>query len=549
MDWAKGVLAALALAVATMGWIVLSDSDAAAADFNCNAVTQIPAEECEALVALYDSTDGDNWTNNDGWLSTPSPCDWYGVHCAAGTVTQLLLTGNGIDGEIPSTIGNLSGLWILGLADNNIEGRIPGRIADLENLEWLFLNTNRFSGNLPHGVGDLPNLHTLMLHDNDLYGALPLSMTTLDLDVLHFNETELCEPDDPAFQSWLDGISILERTGVLCTGDADPTTFSCEAVTQIPFKECTALVALYQSTNGENWNENSGWLQDNSPCGWHGVECDNSSPASVYSLSLSFNQLNGQIPAQIGDLNGLLFLSLNSNQLSGPIPSELGSLENLIDLHLPENQLSGPIPEALGNLENLEFLSLFNNELNGPIPDSFSELEHLEELELAENQLSGSIPKWFGELSSLSLLALQHNEFTGPLPHTFSSLENLAVLAFNDTNLCEPSDPAFQNWLSSIEFVESTGVLCGEDGDEPVLPDRPQNQWPHGNSDDVSVIVTLSASEFSHPSAAAEHTATEWRVTSHPGNYDSPVFALQEHTDLTAIGLPRGLLEHSATYY
>ena len=33
----------------------------------CTIQTEIPQAECEALVALYNSTDGDNWTDNDGW--------------------------------------------------------------------------------------------------------------------------------------------------------------------------------------------------------------------------------------------------------------------------------------------------------------------------------------------------------------------------------------------------------------------------------------------------------------------------------------------------
>lgn len=39
----------------------------------------IPATERAALIALYNSTDGDNWTNNSGWktprcIRTDLPC-------------------------------------------------------------------------------------------------------------------------------------------------------------------------------------------------------------------------------------------------------------------------------------------------------------------------------------------------------------------------------------------------------------------------------------------------------------------------------------------
>jgi hypothetical protein len=39
-----------------------------------------------------------------------------------------------------------------------------------------------------------------------------------------------------------------------------PTAFSCDVVTDIPKAECEALVALYNSTNGANWANKSGWL-------------------------------------------------------------------------------------------------------------------------------------------------------------------------------------------------------------------------------------------------------------------------------------------------
>ena len=38
--------------------------------FACNQVTEIPQLECEALVELYDSTNGTSWTNNTNWLIT-----------------------------------------------------------------------------------------------------------------------------------------------------------------------------------------------------------------------------------------------------------------------------------------------------------------------------------------------------------------------------------------------------------------------------------------------------------------------------------------------
>ena len=50
--------------------------------YDCSTVTEIPQDECEALIALYGSTDGDNWTDNTDWLVTDTP--------VAGTVSPAL---------------------------------------------------------------------------------------------------------------------------------------------------------------------------------------------------------------------------------------------------------------------------------------------------------------------------------------------------------------------------------------------------------------------------------------------------------------------------
>ena len=58
---------------------------AAPTAFSCDTVTEIPKTECEALVALYNSTNGPGWTNKAGWLCTNTPCSWYGVHLRSRT--------------------------------------------------------------------------------------------------------------------------------------------------------------------------------------------------------------------------------------------------------------------------------------------------------------------------------------------------------------------------------------------------------------------------------------------------------------------------------
>ena len=53
-----------------------------------------------ALVALYNATDGDNWTDNTNWLTDTTVNNWYGVTTAGGKVTQVDLNTNNLNGSL-----------------------------------------------------------------------------------------------------------------------------------------------------------------------------------------------------------------------------------------------------------------------------------------------------------------------------------------------------------------------------------------------------------------------------------------------------------------
>jgi hypothetical protein len=129
--------------------------------------------------------------------------------------------------------------------------------------------------------------------------------------------------------------------------------------------------------------------------------------------------------------------------------------------------LSGPIPPELGNLANLQQLGLGSNQFNEPIPPELGNLTNLQFLYLNNGRLSGSIPLELGNLTNLQVLFLSNNnQLTGAIPLGFTSLTALERFVFGFTDLCEPSDPAFQRWMDAIEVVQSTNVLC-DDGTAP----------------------------------------------------------------------------------
>ena len=145
----------------------------------CTSVTEIPQSECEALVALYNSTNGASWKTNTNWLQTNTPCSWYGVTCGNGHVTQLILDNNQMSGSIPPELGNLTNLTYLDLEIDYLSGSIPPELGNLTNLTYLNLSNNKLSGSIPSELGNLSNLTDLVLSTNQLSGNIPPELGNL----------------------------------------------------------------------------------------------------------------------------------------------------------------------------------------------------------------------------------------------------------------------------------------------------------------------------------------------------------------------------------
>ena len=211
--------------------------------------------------------------------------------------------------------------------------------------------------------------------------------------------------------------------------------FDCAGVNQIPFAECTALVALYNSTNGPDWADNSGWLETDTPCTWSGIECTD---GYVRDISLSYNLLTGILPPELGNLSHLRVLGLTVNRLHGSIPAELGNLSELVALDISGNQLAGPVPEELGDLPKLQTLSLGSNKLSGSIPPVLGNVGSLQSLVLSHNQLTGNIPAELGNLVHLYSLYLSHNQLSGIIPAALGRLSLLSELDLSYNQLSGP---------------------------------------------------------------------------------------------------------------
>ena len=329
--------------------------------------------ERTVLATLYDATGGKDWKTSEGWLSDGALDQWQRVTTDEdGRVTDLDLSANQLNGEIPTELGNLPRLKLLYISGNNLTGVLPQSVTGISGLESF-----------------------------------------------HFhNNPGLCAPIDEAFQQWLHGIAEVRGS-------------SCAPKDSLEDRE--VLVKLFGALNGENWTNNTNWLTERPIREWHGVTNDAS--GRVYGLVLEWNGLTGEIPKELGSLSNLQRLEFGNNKLSGEIPTELGNLGNLEILLLGSNLLTGEIPMELGSLSNLKVLGLGNNQLTGEIPKELGDLSNLETLVISFSQLTGEIPKELGNLSNLEILILWVNRLTGEIPTVLGSLSNLRTLDLRGNQL------------------------------------------------------------------------------------------------------------------
>ena len=483
----------------------------------CNPCPECPeSPDYQALMAIYNSTGGDSWTNNTGWGEDCDVCKWYGIECDTNSrVINLLLPFNGLKNELPSELGDLNQLrgLLLDLNEltgqlpkeigkltelqfftafgNQLTGAIPNEIGNLTNLVWLLLNNNLFSDTIPASLGKLTHLNQLLLSSNQLEGHIPEELANLEsIRSIYLNDNKLsgciptsfsvlcgkdiklhdnlCLSHNGAFRSFCINNQCQPARVVGCGScddgilnqdeekiDCGGTCTSCSPCSGT--FDFEALMVFYEATDGDNWKINTGWGEDCNICDWYGVECD--SNLRVTYLLLPLNGLKNEIPTQIGELTNLEGLLLDLNELSGKIPSSIGNLVNLQFFTGSENNFTGPIPESIGQLSQLKWLLLNNNDLSDSIPSSLGNLQNLDQLLLNNNRLSGAIPPELALIKNIRNLYLSDNELSGCIPEQFTELCGRDIKLHNNPCLSHNGD--FRSFCTTTECSIPMKAGCG----------------------------------------------------------------------------------------
>ena len=255
----------------------------------------------------------------------------------------LSLAKNQLEGEIPSSFGNLSmKLELLYLGGNKLSGRFPAGIANLHSLSGLALNSNRFTGPVPEWLGNLKKLQIIFLAANMFTGFIPSSLSNLSLLENVVLDSNQFYGHIPRGLESLKVLQVLSIPNNNLHGSIPRELFSIPTIREI-------------------------WL---------------------YS-----NRLDGPLPIEIGNAKQLEHLVRSSIYLSGVILDTLGNSESIEEIELDQNFLSGSIPTSFGNMESLQVLNMSHNLLSGSIPKSIGSLKYLEQLDLSFNNLEGEVPE------------------------------------------------------------------------------------------------------------------------------------------------------------
>ncbi|GKV45700.1 hypothetical protein SLEP1_g52757 [Rubroshorea leprosula] len=289
--------------------------------------------------------------------------------CKMKHLEILSLGSNRLFGELPDCWGQSQTFKALDVANNSISGRIPRSICFLRGLQFLLLSKNYFHGKIPSCLQNCSGLRSLDLGENRFSGKLPPKIGP-NLKILHVGSNSITGKIPPE-------VCIMKCVHIL---DLSNNNFSGV----IPNCVNNLTMLVIGNTCPLSINPFSKFKQQATIMS-KGTKLDYRGRTLEYvnSIDLSRNNLIGRIPEEITTIAALGILNLSMNHLSGSIPDTIGNMRWLESLDLSQNQLSGRIPASLSSLTSLSYLNLSYNNLTGKIP-SGNQLETLNDPSIYE---------------------------------------------------------------------------------------------------------------------------------------------------------------------
>ncbi|XP_070675834.1 receptor-like protein 2 [Malus domestica] len=305
-------------------------------------------------------------------------------------LTKLDLYRNKFIGKLPTSLYSCRSLKAIRLSSNNLEGQIQSEILSLTSLSFLSLSYNRLE-NVTGAMKILmhcKSLRALILSDSFNGEGMPSDNDMVGFDGfrnLRLLSLAYCDLTGqiPVWLAKLKSLEILALGGNKITGTIPswlgtdlPRLFhiglSMNLISgEFPKELCRVPAMVHEPIAAQAYHYDLEFplYTVMNPNGFRRRWSCRSSNFPPF-LDLSFNNITGNIPIEIGQLQVLQGLYLNDNNFSGIIPEKMSNLKNLEGLDLSKNRLSGKIPSSLVSLNFLKNFGVSYNNLEGPIPTS-----------------------------------------------------------------------------------------------------------------------------------------------------------------------------------
>ena len=203
-------------------------------------------------------------------------------------------------------------------------------------------------------------------------------------------------------------------------------------------------------------------------------------PEEVFTLTkltdlyFQSNDLTGTFSEKFTRLTNLKSLYINNNKnLQGSLPASIGQMKSLENINIAQTKFSGTIPVELSQCTALKNIMAWNNELSGEIPDFWDKLPNVGVVQFYGNPgIAGPIPPSMGTLTKATGIQLKDCNLTGNIPATFGGLEKCGNLQLNGNKLSGvvPAEvQAHPKWQATTGWKYEVNILPQQEGYELLL--------------------------------------------------------------------------------
>lgn len=289
------------------------------------------------LIDLYNSTNGQNWTNNTNWLTDAPLSEWYGITTDdEGNVSSIDLSDNNLTGhivnlEFPATLESFaianSAIDSLSLTGTNtqivrLDNSVTqyAEISSVSRIEAIhcFSTLNVYYANMlsinnsqayeitGYGIDEVRiqdctmrrcaiNPYVLIIENSEIEECISIPSQWLYI-INSTCRTIGWDKSNTSTQIELENanlIHIYDLSGNLYFDlNISNLTRSLTGAEWDRFILYTVLSNLYYATNGDNWTDKTNWLSDRPFSEWYGITEDGN--GNIAEINLSDNGLVGK---------------------------------------------------------------------------------------------------------------------------------------------------------------------------------------------------------------------------------------------------------------